>query len=43
MQLNIEEGRHPVVEAMIGEGSYVPNDLSLNEVPSHFLIFQWVS
>lgn len=28
--LEIEEGRHPVVEKMLDEGSFVPNDLLLN-------------
>ena len=29
--INIEEGRHPVIEKMIGIGSFVPNDTYLNK------------
>tara|TARA_B110000438_G_scaffold39984_1_gene39905 strand:- start:1889 stop:3700 length:1812 start_codon:yes stop_codon:yes gene_type:complete len=29
--LEIEGGRHPVVEAMMSEGSFIPNDIELNQ------------
>src|SRR5699024_8171700 len=30
-ELDIEEGRHPVVEKVIGDNTYVPNSLTMDE------------
>ena len=30
-EINIEEGRHPVIEKMISSGNFVPNDTYMNE------------
>lgn len=30
-EIQIEEGRHPVVESIIGRGNFVPNDLRMDE------------
>ena len=36
--INIKEGRHPVIEKMIGVGSFVPNDTYLNKDDSRLSI-----
>jgi len=36
--INIKEGRHPVIEKMIGGGSFVPNDTYLNKDDSRLSI-----
>ena len=30
-EINIEEGRHPVIEKMLPSGSFVPNDTYMNK------------
>lgn len=37
-KFEIEEGRHPVVEKVIGENTYVPNDLQMNREDFMYLI-----
>lgn len=37
-ELDIEEGRHPVVEKVIGENTYVPNSLTMDESTFVYLI-----
>lgn len=37
-ELNIEEGRHPVVEKVIGENTYVPNSLEMDQATFIYLI-----
>ncbi|WP_052256579.1 DNA mismatch repair protein MutS [Salinicoccus sp. YB14-2] len=37
-KFDIEEGRHPVVEKVIGENTYVPNDLKMNQEDFMYLI-----
>ena len=36
--INIKEGRHPVIEKMIGNGNFVPNDTYLNKDDSRLSI-----
>lgn len=37
-KFEIEEGRHPVVEKVIGENTYVPNDLKMDQSDFMYLI-----
>lgn len=37
-ELDIEEGRHPVVEKVIGENTYVPNSLTMDDSTFVYLI-----
>lgn len=37
-ELHIEEGRHPVVEKVIGENTYVPNSLTMDDSTFVYLI-----
>ena len=37
-RFEIEEGRHPVVEKVIGENTYVPNDLKMDQEDFMYLI-----
>ncbi|MBK5252986.1 MAG: DNA mismatch repair protein MutS [Peptostreptococcaceae bacterium] len=37
-EMNIEEGRHPAIEQILGQGQFVPNDLSMNNVDQSMLI-----
>jgi len=37
-ELDIEEGRHPVVEKVIGENTYVPNSLAMDDSTFVYLI-----
>ncbi len=37
-ELSIKDGRHPVVEQVIKDGSYVPNDINLDEDTDILLI-----
>ena len=37
-QLNIVQGRHPVVEKVLGPGQFVPNDLTMNREDARLMI-----
>ena len=37
-EIDIKNGRHPVVEAVLEAGSYIPNDLTMDEDTSIYLI-----
>ncbi|MEJ2428684.1 MAG: DNA mismatch repair protein MutS [Deltaproteobacteria bacterium] len=37
-EINIKEGRHPMVEAAQPQGSFVPNDLTLDDVSQQIII-----
>jgi DNA mismatch repair protein MutS len=38
LELDIEEARHPVVEAMLARGSFVPNDVQLRVEDQRFMV-----
>jgi DNA mismatch repair protein MutS len=38
LELDIEEARHPVVEAMLARGSFVPNDVQLRVDDQRFMV-----
>ena len=37
-ELSISDGRHPVVERVVGEGSFVPNDTELSDLNNQIIV-----